>query len=137
MTKTLEINIGGELRKLRFSNFASEEIMKTLYKVNHIEEIGHTIEISDYLAKLVEMNKTSHFLLIKTLVWAGLMEYDLIINDSLSFTKQEVGEWVADMEPKESIKVWTFFLNADGHTLKEKEEAEKVSEEPDQVEKKK
>ena len=117
------VNLGGQERVLRFNNFANIEIAKVLFK----DETAKP-DLPKFMEKLFELNAKNHFLLLKMLIYAGIIGNDYIVGFDESVSIEEVGEWVADLSPDDANKIWETFMEASGLTLtdKEKEEVEET-----------
>ena len=117
------VNLGGQERVLRFNNFANIEIAKVLFK----DETAKP-DLPKFMEKLFELNAKNHFLLLKMLIYAGIIGNDYVVGFEESVSIVEVGEWVSDLSPDDSNKIWETFMEASGLTLadKEKEEVEET-----------
>ena len=109
MQGVFELEIGGAKRTLRFNNYAHTELSKTLF------EAGHLVSSPDeLLAKLEQLASINVMLLMKALIYAGIIGNDYLIGFKPSVTIQEVGEWMADADEGQLIGVWDTFLSAMG-----------------------
>ena len=125
MNGTIKLNLGGEDRILRFNNFSAIELAKIIYK----DEMAKP-DMDDLLQRVNDLNTKNHYLLIKTLIYAGIIGNDYVIGFNESVTPEEVGEWIADLDEENIYKVWVTFWDAMGVNLPKIQdmEAERVSE---------
>ena len=114
------INLGGKERVLRFNNFANIEIAKVLFNSETAKP-----DLPNFLDALFKLNAKNHYLLLKMLIYSGIIGNDYVVGFQESVTIEEVGEWVADLKPEDSSKVWESFIDASGLTLKQDEDKEK------------
>ena len=105
MNGIVRVQLGGQERVLRFNNFANIEIAKVLFQSETAKP-----DLPKFLDALFALNSKNHFLLLKMLVYAGLIGNDYVVGFSESATSEEVGEWVADASPDVLAKVWESFL---------------------------
>lgn len=126
MNGIVKISIGGQERILRFNNFATLEMAKVIFNSSTAKPDG------DFLERLLELNKKNHFLLIKVLVYSGIIGNDYVVGFSESVTIEEVGEWVSMMNDSELTKIWEVFWESTGVTLApEKTDTEKEEQDTD------
>lgn len=112
MNGIVRVQLGGQERVLRFNNFANIEIAKVLFQSETAKP-----DLPKFLDALFALNSKNHFLLLKMLVYAGLIGNDYVVGFQESATPEQVGEWIADAHPDVLSKVWESFLEASGMTL--------------------
>jgi hypothetical protein len=78
MTGIIKLNIGGQERTLRFNNFSAIELAKIIYNGEQAN-----FETEDLLDRIMKLNEKNHYLLVKTLIYAGLIGNDYVVG----FTK--------------------------------------------------
>lgn len=112
MAKVHEVKIGGETKSLRFNNYAHIELSKALF------ESGHYVSSpSELIDKLYEMSMNNTALLIKAIVYAGIVGYDYEVGFKVSMTQQQVGELIGSIDQTELEGLWDVFLEAMGVNL--------------------
>src|SRR5690606_33063566 len=122
MNGIVRVQLGGQERVLRFNNFANIEIAKVLFNSETAKP-----DLPNFLDALFALNQKNHYLLLKMLVYAGIIGNDYVVGFNESVTIEQVGEWVADLSAQDSNKIWDSFVEASGLSLatdKEKEETE-------------
>lgn len=112
----IKIELGGQERVLRFNNFSREVIANMILK----SEDGFSAkpDPSEYLKRISELNQKSNLLLLKVLIYGGIVGNDYVTSFNESVTIEEVGEWVADAPEDKLLDVWTAFLESEGFGLK-------------------
>jgi hypothetical protein len=65
----------------------------------------------------MKLNEKNHYLLIKTLIYAGIIGNDYVVGFHESVTQEQVGEWIADLESEQIYTVWTTFWSSMGIDL--------------------
>ncbi len=127
MTGIMTLNIGGKNRTLRFNNFSAIELAKIIYKGENAN-----FETEDLLNRIMKLNEKNHFLLVKTLIYAGIIGNDYVVGFDESVTVEQVGEWIAEIGEEDIYSVWQTFWTSMGIDLpavKELESAEDSLEE--------
>jgi len=127
MTGIMTLNIGGKNRTLRFNNFSAIELAKIIYKGENAN-----FETEDLLNRIMKLNEKNHFLLVKTLIYAGIIGNDYVIGFDESVTVEQVGEWIAEIGEEDIYSVWQTFwtsMGVDLPAVKELESAEDSLEE--------
>ena len=122
MNGIVKVNLGGKDRFLRFNNFANTEIAKVLYESKMADTESKDPEMPNFFNAIMELNRKNHYLLIKVLVYSGIIGNDYVVGFNESVTMEEVGEWIGDAHPDEIVKVWEAFMPAVGTELKSDEE---------------
>jgi len=122
MTGIIKLNIGGQERILRFNNFSAIELAKIIYKGEQAN-----FETEDLLDRIMKLNKKNHYLLIKTLIYAGIIGNDYVVGFSESATVEQVGEWISELSGEEIYSVWNTFWSSMGVDLPAIQELEKNS----------
>ena len=112
MTGIMTLNIGGKNRTLRFNNFSAIELAKIIYKGEQAN-----FETEDLLNRIMKLNEKNHFLLVKTLIYAGIIGNDYVVGFEESVTVEEVGEWIAEISEGDIYSVWQTFWTSMGVDL--------------------
>ena len=127
MTGIMTLNIGGKNRTLRFNNFSAIELAKIIYKGENAN-----FQTEDLLNRIMKLNEKNHFLLVKTLIYAGIIGNDYVVGFDESVTVEQVGEWIAEIGEEDIYSVWQTFwtsMGVDLPAVKELESAEDSLEE--------
>ena len=130
MQGTIEVNIGGAKRTLRFNNYAHFELSKQLFQAGHF-----AVTPNDVLDKLHEIASDNVMLLMKALIYSGIIGNDYEVGFTKSVTIQEVGKWVADVNESELMGIWDTFLDAMGVNIENPEKKESTEETPSEEKK--
>jgi hypothetical protein len=109
MQGVIEITLGGVKRTLRFNNFAHTELSKVIFDSGHL--VSNPDELLERLHKMASDNV---MLLMKALVYAGMIGNDYLTGFKASTTQEEVGKWLAEVNESELIGIWETFLTAMG-----------------------
>jgi hypothetical protein len=112
MTGIMTLNIGGKNRTLRFNNFSAIELAKIIYKGEKAN-----FETEDLLNRIMKLNEKNHFLLVKTLIYAGIIGNDYVVGFEESVTVEQVGEWIAEIGEEDIYSVWQTFWTSMGVDL--------------------
>jgi hypothetical protein len=127
MTGIMKLSIGGKDRVLRFNNFSAIELAKIIYKGEQAN-----FETEDLLNRIMKLNEKNHFLLVKTLIYAGIIGNDYVVGFEESVTVEQVGEWIAEISEEDIYSVWQTFwtsMGVDLPAVKEMESTEDSLEE--------
>ena len=122
MTGIMKLNIGGQERTLRFNNFSAIELAKIIYNGEQAN-----FETEDLLNRIMKLNEENHYLLIKTLIYAGLIGNDYVVGFTKTATAEQVGEWISDLNGDEIYSVWNTFWKSMGVDLPAIQELEQNS----------
>ena len=122
MTGIIKLNIGGQERTLRFNNFSAIELAKIIYNGEQAN-----FETEDLLNRIMKLNEENHYLLVKTLIYAGLIGNDYVVGFTKTATAEQVGEWISDLSSEEIYSVWITFWKSMGVDLPAIQELEKNS----------
>jgi hypothetical protein len=112
MTGIMTLNIGGKNRTLRFNNFSAIELAKIIYKGENAN-----FETEDLLNRIMKLNEKNHFLLVKKLIYAGIIGNDYVVGFEESVTVEQVGEWIAEISEEDIYSVWQIFWTSMGVDL--------------------
>jgi hypothetical protein len=112
MTGIIKLNIGGQERTLRFNNFSAIELAKIIYNGDQ-----PNFETEDLMNRIMKLNEKNHYLLIKTLIYSGIIGNDYVVGFTESATPQQVGEWISDLSSEEIYSVWITFWQSMGVDL--------------------
>jgi hypothetical protein len=112
MTGIMKLSIGGKDRVLRFNNFSAIELAKIIYKGEQAN-----FETEDLLNRIMKLNEKNHFLLVKTLIYAGIIGNDYVVGFEESVTVEQVGEWIAEISEEDIYSVWQTFWTSMGVDL--------------------
>jgi hypothetical protein len=129
MTGIMKLSIGGVDRVLRFNNYSAIELAKIIYKGEQVD-----FDTEDLLSRIMKLNEKNHFLLVKTLIYAGIIGNDYVVGFEETVTVEQVGEWIADISEADIYTVWQTFWSSMGVNLPEIKELESK---PDSVAEKK
>jgi hypothetical protein len=129
MTGIMKLSIGGKERVLRFNNFSAIELAKIIYKGEQAN-----FETEDLLNRIMKLNEKNHFLLVKTLIYAGIIGNDYVVGFEESVTVEQVGEWIAEISEEDIYSVWQTFWTSMGVDLPAVKELESTE---DSIEEKK
>jgi len=122
MTGIMTLNIGGKNRTLRFNNFSAIELAKIIYKGDN-----SNFDTDDLLNRIMKLNEKNHFLLVKTLIYAGIIGNDYVVGFEESVTVEEVGAWIAEINDKDIYSVWQTFWTSMGVDLPAVKELESMT----------
>jgi hypothetical protein len=122
MTGIMTLNIGGKNRTLRFNNFSAIELAKIIYKGENAN-----FETEDLLNRIMKLNEKNHFLLVKTLIYAGIIGNDYVVGFEESVTVEQVGEWIAEISEEDIYSVWQTFWTSMGVDLPAVKELESTT----------
>jgi hypothetical protein len=122
MTGIMTLNIGGKNRTLRFNNFSAIELAKIIYKGENAN-----FETEDLLNRIMKLNEKNHFLLVKTLIYAGIIGNDYVVGFEESVTVEQVGEWIAEIGEEDIYSVWQTFWTSMGVDLPAVKELESTT----------
>ena len=122
MTGIMKLKIGGQERTLRFNNFSAIELAKIIYNGEQAN-----FETEDLLSRIMKLNEENHYLLVKTLVYAGIIGNDYVVGFSESVSVEQVGEWIAELSAEDIYSVWNTFWSSMGVDLPAIQELEKDS----------
>ena len=122
MTGIMKLNIGGQERTLRFNNFSAIELAKIIYNGDQ-----PNFETEDLMNRIMKLNEKNHYLLIKTLIYSGIIGNDYVVGFTESATPEEVGEWISDLSSEEIYSVWITFWKSMGVDLPAIQELEQNS----------
>lgn len=122
MTGIMTLNIGGKNRTLRFNNFSAIELAKIIYKGENAN-----FETEDLLNRIMKLNEKNHFLLVKTLIYAGIIGNDYVVGFEESVTVEQVGEWIAEISEENIYSVWQTFWTSMGVDLPAVKELESTT----------
>jgi len=114
---------------LRFNNYSAIELAKIIYKGEQVD-----FDTEDLLSRIMKLNEKNHFLLVKTLIYAGIIGNDYVVGFEETVTVEQVGEWIADISEADIYTVWQTFWSSMGVNLPEIKELESK---PDSVAEKK
>jgi hypothetical protein len=103
MNGIIEIQLGGQLRTIRFNNYAKAEL-GNIYGLDPLEA-GQ---------KLGERMQDNYVRAIADLVYAGLTGAYYAKGHDRDFTRADVAEWVAEAADTDMAKVFTTWIDATG-----------------------
>lgn len=124
MNGIIKLELGGKERILRFNNYSSIELSKILYS----DDMSNP-DMNDISHRIMEVNAKNHYLLMKTLIYAGILGNDFVVGFKETVTSQEVGEWIGELKAEDLLKVWEAFWSSMGVNLPKQEEEETTVEE--------
>jgi hypothetical protein len=112
MTGIIKLNLGGKDRVLRFNNYSAIELAKIIFKGEQ-----SNFDTDELLDRIMKLNEKNHFLLIKTLIYAGIIGNDYVVGFEESTTVEQVGEWIAEISESDIYSVWQTFWTSMGIDL--------------------
>ena len=119
MNGILEITLNGKKERLRFNNYARNELRRFFVP----EDKGYLTE-GELMKAIIEKWKENEHLLLKMLVYAGIVG-DSLVNGFTSRVRQEdIGEYIGEAPAEELLEVWKAFLAAQGFDLSQEEKEE-------------
>lgn len=128
MNGIIEITINGQKERLKFNNYAREELAN--YFIPEGEVSISQDKLNEAIVKKWNQNKVH---LISVLVYAGHVGQAYLHDDTCKYSKADIKEYVADAPYDELMPIWLKFLEASGANL----ESETQEEESEPVKKKK
>lgn len=123
-----EITIKGKKEQLKFNNFSTAELEKYF-----IPQGGGDLTQFDLNVAIAERWEQNPMLLMKNLVWAGLVGHYYVKQDFCPYTKEEIAEFVANGSKEELLPIFQIWFKANTDPEPEPE----PEEEPAETEKKK
>ena len=120
MNGIIEITLKGEKVRLKFNNYAREELAK--YFVPK-DKIG--LSQSELQEEIVNKWNDNKLLLMKNIVYAGIVGQAYIHDNTTPYTMDEIGEYIADAPYEEIFPIWETFLKSSEISVS-KEDAEDV-----------
>ena len=123
MISELNIKLGGSTRCLRFNNFAVIEIAKLLF-----DGKVYTANPNEVLQRLEEIGADNSMLLMKYLVYGGILGNDYEVGFKATVTPQDVGKWLGSVSDDQLIGIWECFLNSMGADIAEDETLSRMPE---------
>lgn len=133
MNGILEITLNGRKERLRINNFA-RDVLRPYFAGDK-----PYLSNGELMQAIIKRHKESETLLLKKIVYAGIVGDSFIDNDVPRLTEKEVGEFIGQAQPEELLRIWREFLSAQGFDLShdESEVGEEVKELDPEEEKKK
>ena len=116
MNGIIEITIQGKKERLKFNNYATTELESYLIPKDKIA-LGED-ELSLVIAEKWEANK---MLLMKNLVYSGLVGQYYLFQDTCPYTKEEVAEYVGNAPYDELMPIFQAFFKANSDPNPEEE----------------
>lgn len=111
---------------IRFNNYARAELRKFFMKEGEV-----SLTETQLTERIIEKWKENDVLLLKIIVYAGIVGYSLVKHDSPLLTRDQVGEYIGDAAETELYTIWKTFLEAQGVGLnKEPQEQKKKKAKP-------
>lgn len=120
MNGIIEITLKGEKVRLKFNNYAREELAK--YFVPK-DKIG--LSQAELQEEIVNKWNDNKLLLMKNIVYAGIVGQAYIHDNTTPYTMDEIGEYIADAPYEEIFPIWETFLKSSEISVS-KEDAEDV-----------
>lgn len=105
---------------VRFNNYSNEELKKTFMR-----EGEFVLTEQQLTERIIEKWNENPALLLKHILYAGIVGHSLIKYDVPQLSKEEVGEYLADANPEEVAKIWRAFLLANNIDPSKKESDQK------------
>jgi hypothetical protein len=120
MNGIIKLELGGKERVLRFNNYSAIELSKILYT----DELATNPDMNDISNRIMELNAKNHYLLMKTLIYSGILGNDFVVGFKETVTSEEVGEWIGDLKADALLLVWEAFWSSMGVNLPKDESVE-------------
>jgi len=114
MIGSFEVELGGKTRRLQFNNYAHAELSKLIFQRGFVAK-----NPADLVDRLSEMAEENIALLVKAILYAGIIGYDYQQGFTKSITQQEIGVLVGEVDSETLEKMWDVFLDAMGVNLKD------------------
>lgn len=133
MKGIVHIEFNGNKERLHFNRYAFDELKKFFFQ----DKMPAVITEADLMKVIIERWRENESLLLKQLVYAGILGDSLIKDDVPRISKQEVGEVIATASDEELLEVWKVFLDSSGINLTPDPDVETQEEEQTEDEKKK
>jgi hypothetical protein len=83
---------------------------------------------NDVVLKLQEIGSNNSLLLMKYLIYGGILGYDYEVGFKATVTPLDVGKWMGSMNDSNLIEVWDCFLKSQGFGLQEDDSLSKIPE---------
>lgn len=112
-----EIELNGKKERVRFNQYAKSELCKVLMPEGRV-----FLSQSELLGIIMARQKDNPTLLLKHIVYAGIVGDSLIENDTPRLTKKQVGEFIGSASDDDLFQIWRCFLDAQGFNLSREEE---------------
>lgn len=113
-----EIELNGKKERVRFNQYAKAELCKTFMPTGRV-----FLSQAELLEVIFQREKENSALLLKELVYAGIVGDSLVTGNASRLTIEEVGEYIGEASDNDLFNIWRCFLDAQGFNLS-KEEAE-------------
>ena len=125
MNGILEITFKGKKERLRLNNYAREVLRR------YFAGDKPYLTNGELMQAIIDKWKESEHLLLKKLVYAGIVGDSLVNNDTVRISEQEIGEYVGEAPPDELRAIWKEILAQQGFDLTLESEAS--DEEPEEL----
>lgn len=94
---------------IRFNNYARAELRKFFMKEGEFQ-----LTETQLTERIIEKWKENDVLLLKIIVYAGIVGDSLVKHDTPLLTREEVGAYIGEADEKELYDIWKTFLDAQG-----------------------
>ena len=123
MNGILEITLNGQRERLRFNNYARNELRRFF-----VPEDKPYLSEGELMKAIIDKWKENEHLLLKMLVYAGIVGDSLVSGYKSRLTEEEIGEYIGGANPEELLVIWKAFIDAQGFNLTPTEQGEEEEE---------
>lgn len=110
------ILLNGKKESLRFNNYARAELRKFFMKPNEV-----MLTETQLTNRIIKKFRENDVVLIKMIVYAGIVGDSLVSGFESRLTSTQVGEYIGEAAPDEIFAIWRAFLDAQGINLNNEE----------------
>lgn len=111
-----EIELNGKKERIRFNQYAKAELCKTFMPEGRVY-----LSQSELLQVIFQKEKENSALLLRDLVYAGIVGDSLITGSVPRLSMEQVGEYIGDASDDDLFNIWRCFLDAQGFNLSKEE----------------
>lgn len=119
----LEITLNGKKERLRFNNYARNELRRFF-----VPDDKPYLTEGELMKAIIDQWHENEHLLLKHLVYAGIVGDSLVYGSKSRVSLEEIGEYMGEAPPEEIIPIWKAFLDAQGFDLEQEEKEEETEE---------
>lgn len=111
------ITLNGKEYRIRFNNYARAELRKFFMKEGEV-----SLTETQLTERIVEKWQENEVLLLKIIVYAGIVGDSLVTGFESKLSQNEVGEYIGEADNDELFKIWRIFLDAQGLNVEKDEQ---------------
>jgi hypothetical protein len=112
-----EIELNGNKERIRFNQYARAELRKFFMPAGK----AYLTE-TELTQAIIDKWKENDVLLIKIIVYAGIVGDSLVTGFTPRLTQEEVGEFIGSAKDEELLTIWRVFLEAQGFNLSQEQD---------------